>query len=222
MHDAPGVRVEQNVRVRALTPGKRSREIDVLINGTLSGYPMRVAIECKNEKEIVGAPKIDAFVGKLLDIGIPPQHGVYVAVRGFTRGAIARAKFAGIRTLVLTGLDESRLEAVVQDAVQAVVFLWAIATNWSIVNNVSADLDRPEELALFVDEKGALSRTSAGVRGSTALFRIGSARMTFGFRCRGAGTKSWLASAKIRTTFAQRSKSMVSYSHSLAHSSNTS
>jgi hypothetical protein len=76
----------------------------VLVTGNMAGYPIRVAIECKNEQLPIGVPKLDAFVGKFKDIGIPVQQGIYVSVSGYTSGMIERATAAGIRPLVLTGL----------------------------------------------------------------------------------------------------------------------
>src|SRR6266487_2000361 len=119
MHEEAGIKIEQNVRLPSIRNPKRKREIDVLLSGTISGYPIRIAIECKNYKSVIGAPKIDAFVGKLEQIGIPSQHGVFVAAGGFTADAIDRAKEAGIKTLILTGLTKDRLAVEIFSAVQA-------------------------------------------------------------------------------------------------------
>jgi hypothetical protein len=76
MHDSPNVRVERRVFLDPVGGGSRKREIDVLLTSSVAGYPVRVAIECKNEAKKVGAPMIDAFVGKLQHVGIPPQFGI--------------------------------------------------------------------------------------------------------------------------------------------------
>ncbi len=136
MHDAPDVTVEQNVRVPALRNPKRKREIDVLVSGSFAGYPLRLAIECKNYQSIIDIPKIDAYIGKLQDIGIPTQHGIYVTARGFTTGALDRAKEVGITPLVLTGLTADRLSAEIQEAIQSVIYLLPEITQLSITNNI--------------------------------------------------------------------------------------
>jgi hypothetical protein len=124
LHEEPGVKVERNVRLPSILNSKRKREIDILLTGTFSGYPIRIAIECKNYKSIIDAPKIDAFVGKLQQIGIPSQHGVFVSAHGFTSGAIDRAKEAGIIPLILTGLTSDRLAAELFSAVQSIIYLF--------------------------------------------------------------------------------------------------
>ncbi len=103
MHDSPNVKVERRVFLDSVG-GSGKREIDILLTSSVAGYPVRLAIECKNEKTPIGSPKIDAFVGKLQDVGIPSQLGIYVSASGYTGGAIERARKAGIKTLVLTGL----------------------------------------------------------------------------------------------------------------------
>ncbi len=85
MHDHPGVKIERNIRIPTQRNPKRKREIDVLISGSFAGYPARIAIECKNHKSIIDVPYIDAYIGKLQDIGVPTQHGIYISPRGFTR-----------------------------------------------------------------------------------------------------------------------------------------
>jgi hypothetical protein len=58
-------------------------------------------------------------------VGIPSSLGIYVSVNGYTGGAIDRARKAGIRTLVLTGLTKDRLSAEVERAFQSMVYLFA-------------------------------------------------------------------------------------------------
>jgi restriction endonuclease len=124
LHEGPDVKVERNVLLPPLNGDpKRKREIDVLLTSYVAGYPVRIAIECKNEAEKNDVEYIDAFVGKLDDVGIPHQHGIFISVSGYTSGAIDRAKAKGIRTLVLTGLTEDRLSEAISNAYQYTVFL---------------------------------------------------------------------------------------------------
>jgi len=123
-HESPDVKVERNV---FLSPPngdpKRRREIDVLLTSYVAGYPVRIAIECKNESEPIDIDYIDAFVGKLDDVGIPHQHGIFISASNYASGAIDRAKVKGIRTLILTGLTEDRLSEAISEAYQYTVFL---------------------------------------------------------------------------------------------------
>ncbi len=88
MHDHPGVTVERNRRLPPASGLGGKREIDVLITAIVAGYPVQMAVECKNEAEAIGSPKIDAFIGKLQHVGIPPQQGIYISANGYTTGAI--------------------------------------------------------------------------------------------------------------------------------------
>src|ERR1019366_2898363 len=159
MHEMPGVAVRKNVRLRPIVGGNRTREIDVLIDGSVVGYPFRVALECKNERQVVGAPEIDAFVGKLLYVGIPPQQGVFVSIKGYTKGAVERARAAGVRLLVLTGLTEDRLRQVLHEAFQSVVYLVPAVMEWTVVHDVRTR--ESTEIGLFFDEQGNVAGTLA-------------------------------------------------------------
>lgn len=154
MHELSGVKVMLNVFVPTLGNARRKREIDVLLISVIAGYPIKIAIECKNEKKAIGAPKIDAFVGKLLDIGIPVQHGIYVSASGYTSGAIDRAKKVGLRTLLLTGIDESLADSVV-NAIQSIVYLLLKVTKIQVRNNV-ANTPNSLQMLVFYDENGKI------------------------------------------------------------------
>ena len=124
LHDVPSASVQRRVHVPTLRSGpegNETREIDVLISQDVAGYPIRIAFECKNEKDPVGVERIDAFIGKLQDIGIHPSQGIFVSPVGYTSGARRRAQDAGLRLLVMDGLDATRLAAAVNDALLAIV-----------------------------------------------------------------------------------------------------
>lgn len=151
MHQWPGVKVERNVRLPVPGSRRRRREIDVLITSNVVGYPVRIAVECKNEKPPIGSPKVDAFIGKLDDLGIPAQHGIYVSASG----AIERAVSAGIRPLVLGGLTKDALNASVVEAFQSVVYLLLQVVQAQFSNKLN-EIENPEQLLAFYDESGAV------------------------------------------------------------------
>src|SRR5215213_8551501 len=93
LHDLPGVKVERNVRLPPVHgDSSRSREIDVLLTSYVAGYPVRIAVSCKNERAKVKPGAIGEFIDELDDVGIPLQHGIFVCVNGYTSGALDRAK----------------------------------------------------------------------------------------------------------------------------------
>lgn len=86
---APDCTVTHNVH-REGTISKRDRQIDVLVSGTFAGVPMEIAIECKrNATKKLGIGVVDAFVGKLQDIGV--DHGMLWSFGNLDDGAKARA-----------------------------------------------------------------------------------------------------------------------------------
>ena len=155
MHAAPNVSVERNVYLHPRDGGGRTREIDVLISTRVAGYPVHIAVECKNKKQRIGVEEIDAFVGKLQDVGIPPSLGVFVSASGYTEGALLRAQEAGIKTLILEDVSK-RLSRVVHEAFQSIVYLLLTITNIQVKN----DIDGPaqaSEILFFRDEEGRVS-----------------------------------------------------------------
>jgi len=158
MHQVAGVTVERNVFLPVVGGDRRKREIDVLITSAVAGYPVRFAIECKNESEATGAPHIDAFVGKLADVNIPTQYGIYVSTSRYTTDAIARANYAGIRTLLLTGLSDDRLQSAIFEAIQSVVHCLLTVIDWQIFNHVDRAMSNDETMLLF-DADGSLCGT---------------------------------------------------------------
>jgi hypothetical protein len=155
LHAWPGVHVERNVPLPAHDDPSRKREVDVLLATSVAGYPVRFAIECKNEAAPIGSPKIDAFVGKLQDVGIPRAQGIYISASGYTKGATRRAEQAGIRVLSLRGLSAGGLKAAISSAAhQSVVFFLVV------VNQVTFFTESAEaELPVFVDASGRLCGT---------------------------------------------------------------
>ncbi|HEX6746769.1 MAG TPA: restriction endonuclease [Longimicrobium sp.] len=90
----PNVKVEHDVRLRGQSG--RDRQIDVLLTTNVGFYPVRIAIECKKERRLIGIGAVGEFAEKLGDVGI--AQGVMVA-RGFDSGAKAAADRHFIRLL---------------------------------------------------------------------------------------------------------------------------
>lgn len=131
MHREPGTTVERNVRLSPARGQKGKREIDVLITRYVSGYPVHIAIECKNMTMPIGAKEIEAFATKLPYLGIPNQQGVFVSASGFTKGAREAAEDAGIHLLTLDDALQGLTEAMAQ-AIQATVFLLPVINGLTI------------------------------------------------------------------------------------------
>lgn len=153
MHNAPGVTVQKNVKLSPHHRARQKREFDVLLTANVAGYPHQIAIECKNEGSPIGVEKIDAFVGKLKDVGI--RQGVYVSATGYTRGAAERAVAEGIRPLVLTGITTDGLAREVEEALQSVVHLLLVVKNVSVTTETYS-IEQPHELLFYYDRDGTV------------------------------------------------------------------
>lgn len=154
MHARPGIQVECNVKLApASGTGSQKREFDVLISTEVLGYPVRWAIECKNEKEPVGSPYVDTFISKLQYVGIPSQNGIFVSTSRYTKGALERAKAAGMRPLMLR--DALRdLDTTIACALQTVVFLLPIVNGLVYENSYTAPMDTADDVHVLYNEQG--------------------------------------------------------------------
>jgi hypothetical protein len=142
MHEVPGVVVEKRKKLPVLqSEKKRRREVDVLITSDVAGYPVRIAIGCKNEAKALDTAAVDNFVRILTEIGIPVQQGILVSAKGYTRDAQDAAKLCGIRTLVFEGLKADRLGQEISAAIQSMVFLLITQTNLSMLPYVPGSFD---------------------------------------------------------------------------------
>lgn len=155
MHNFPGIKIKRNVQLPPAKGTGETREIDVLLSTEVpGGYPVRWAIECKNEKSKTTPAQIDAFYGKLHYLGIPTQNGIFVSAAGFTKAAIERALRDDIRPLIYDDVTTKLSETLAQ-AVQATVYLLA-HVNRIYVENFEAGPMRAQDMAVFYDAQGKI------------------------------------------------------------------
>ena len=153
MHQMPGITVERNVFLPAKDGSEREREIDVLLSSQVAGYPVRIAIECKNQKKPIEVGDISEFVGKLLDVGIPFQHGIYISKSRYRSGAILHAKSVGIQAFWLKELSHDSLSESVRQAFQSLIYLLASIAEIQVENDV-AQAENDWQMLVFCNEDG--------------------------------------------------------------------
>ncbi|WP_375787759.1 restriction endonuclease [Bradyrhizobium sp. Pha-3] len=156
MHEVPGVVVEKRKKLPVLrSEKKRRREVDVLITSHVAGYPVRIAIGCKNEAKALDTAAVDNFVRILKEVGIPVQQGILVSAKGYTRDAQDAATLCGIRTLVFEGLNADRLSQEINTAIQSMVFLLITQINLNLLPYVDDSFDDgPQFVNAVLDTKG--------------------------------------------------------------------
>lgn len=159
LHALPGVKVERNKWLPSLINPEDEREIDVLLTVNPVGYEMRIAIECKNLSRRIEARDIGEFADKLRQVGMPTQGSIYVSASKYRRGAHTRAKELGIILLRPAGLTADRLAIIIEEAFQSIIFLLAVASEWTIRNDVPGEvfsrLPVEDQHAIY-DETGKL------------------------------------------------------------------
>lgn len=157
MHEGDGVKVERNVKLPPIGSTEPTREIDVLLSSEVCGYPVRWAFECKNEKKRIGVEYIDAFVGKLKDVGIPSQFGIFVTTSDYSNGARRQAEKEGIRLLIMKDMLHG-IEPDIHHALQSTLFLLPIINGLEYQNFVfDATMQFSEAIVLFNKQGEAIT-----------------------------------------------------------------
>lgn len=157
LHGVPGVTVEKRIKLRSIRPNsKRVREIDVLLTSRVAGYPVRIAIECKNFQSPVKSHQVDKFLSVLADVGVPNANGIIVSSSGYRSDALELAREAGVRALIFEGLNTEQLGLEVNSAIQSVIFhvaTWDTMCRFSRISPV-AEFPAPITVVDFPEELG--------------------------------------------------------------------
>lgn len=121
--------VKHDVRCAGEVSGVQ-RQVDVWIEGTVAGRQHVVVAECKRWKNKVGIADVDAFVGKLLDVGA--DRGVLYTTSGFTSPALERAKGARHPRVALVHIDDEEFDyrRALFDPCPAENCEWGEVTSW--------------------------------------------------------------------------------------------
>lgn len=163
-HRSPGVLVRKNVRLSPLRMSpkrKRYREIDVLLSSQVAGHLVHFAIECKDHSRPISSPEIDSFIGKLQDVGIPPQMSVFVSTSGYYESAVERATEVGMKTLIITETDLHLVPIRISTALQTVVFMICFYRGFSFETQEPAQRDESIQHLTFFDRSGHMHATAA-------------------------------------------------------------
>lgn len=156
-HRAPGVMVQRNIRLPAIRQKgkkKRKREIDVLLTGQISGYSVFIPIECKDHKRPVDVGKIDNFIGKLKDVGLPTQASIFVSSSGYSDGAIDRAEKVGMKTLTVEPNSSNDAPIQIQAALQSIIFMCCHYSGISFQTETEIPLNYSRQYLSFYDSEG--------------------------------------------------------------------
>lgn len=86
---APNSKVEHNVNLSTLN-GNRTRQVDVLVTDKIGQYEFIIVIDCKDHVKKLDVREIGTFHDLVKDVGA--HRGVLVCPKGFTSGALDRAK----------------------------------------------------------------------------------------------------------------------------------
>jgi hypothetical protein len=65
------------------------REVDVLVDGAVGGFHLRIAIDAKFRARVADVTAVEAFLGLCADVGA--NKGLLITVKGFSQAAASRA-----------------------------------------------------------------------------------------------------------------------------------
>lgn len=149
LKDNPNAKVTLNAKL----PNRSGniREIDVLVQTKVNGENIGIAFECKDYKQKVTGPIIDAFSTKCREL---PQvdKGIIVTTSGFTKGAQKEAKSLKIGLYLI---DDLPLDEIIPNykfwgAKVIAVPQWKELSLHTIVNIAHASFD-PEAKVRYAD-----------------------------------------------------------------------
>jgi hypothetical protein len=87
-------------------PNGTSREIDILIESSVAGHKIRIAIECRQHNRKEDLIWIDQLIGKFTNLRSEVQKIVAVSASGFSSSAIKKANQNGIETKTFRELED--------------------------------------------------------------------------------------------------------------------
>jgi hypothetical protein len=85
----PNDSIELDQKVKGHISGT-SRQVDILIIGSIGGHSIRVAIDCKCYAKKIDIKHVETFIGMLADLKV--NKGVMITNVGYTGAALERAK----------------------------------------------------------------------------------------------------------------------------------
>jgi len=70
---------------------KVNRQIDILIEGEVAGYEIKIVVDCKNFSKNIDVKQVESFCSMVEDI--EAHQGVLITQKGFSKAAINRAYY---------------------------------------------------------------------------------------------------------------------------------
>lgn len=152
-HNDENLKVETRVWLKPLNDSNGElREIDVLLTTSISGYPIYIPIECKNYTRQINPNDINAFSGKLNELGLSTNHAIYVFINGYTPKAKKSAKKVGIKLLTVQGLTNDRLSKSIYRAIQSIVYVLPIFKSYEVSSSIPNVINN-EHLVFYDKDK---------------------------------------------------------------------
>lgn len=67
------------------------RQVDILIEGEIAGYQIKIAVDCKNFSKKIDVKKVESFCSMVEDV--EAHQGVLISQKGYSKAAINRAHY---------------------------------------------------------------------------------------------------------------------------------
>jgi len=86
----PGTSIQHNVRRKGLI-SKTMRQIDILIEGRLAGFDLKIIVDCKYFNTNVDVKEVESFLSFLQDL--KASKGILITNNGYSKAAYNRATY---------------------------------------------------------------------------------------------------------------------------------
>ena len=86
------IKFDQKIKGRY---SKVNRQVDILIEGEVADYEIRIVIDCKYFSQNVDVKQVESFIGMLDDLDV--NQGVLITRKGFSKASINRAYYGNTK-----------------------------------------------------------------------------------------------------------------------------
>lgn len=101
-HSLSGDNVRITESAMESVEGLGFREIDILIEGEIGVHHIKIAVEAKDHRRKIDVTVVESIISKYYGVkSIPVNKVILVSSRGFTSGAIQKAKSANIKLMII-------------------------------------------------------------------------------------------------------------------------
>ena len=85
----PDAEIQFDAKIKGVM-SKRSRQIDILIEGNIAGFDMRIVVDCKHFNKPIDIKVVESFISFVKDV--EGHKGVIITNKGYSKSAVNRVQ----------------------------------------------------------------------------------------------------------------------------------